>query len=423
MATVIVPIREDNGYLGFAKESSPGTAVAPNIFPRWMDGSQIEIDLSAEDVKEGDGSRRLSTIIKNRQMVKIKLVAALRPIELGFFETASLGSGSDTYTAPTVNTTLSANTSIGATSITVAANTGLTGSGTIPLVINAGTSTEEIALFTLPATGVGPYTLSVNSGYNAGALKLAHTSSNPVQSAATHTIVDGSDGNYYTIEAGLGSLFGAAGTTLRVRDCKVETFKRSGKAGSLLMHEIEFVGIASTVQGTPATVTLEQHQPFLYTQMAVTLDGSTTGDALNIELFDIEQKNNLDTAIQTEQLTLAAIIFGMLDIGIAFDVVFTSASKIYQAYFGSTSGTTDAQALGLGSFTITFTQPDTLQSVSYSALTLAYTKVSLPVLKKSGKHFKLSVSGTSVAAPLSGAGSNNAYLLQTTLNNTQYSSY
>lgn len=420
---VITPIRSDSVYFGISQEVTPGTPVAPSLFPRWMDGTSIEIDMTAEDVKEGEGTRRLSTIIKNRQMVKIKLVATLRPVELGFFEAAAMGSSADTYTAPTVATTLSANTSIGATSITVAANTGLTGSGTIALAINAGSSSEEIAIFNVPATGTGPYTLTVASTYNGGALKLAHTSANTVKSAATHALTDQSDGGYYTIEMGLGSLFGANGTTLRVRSCKVETFKRSGKAGGLLLHEIEFVGIASTVQGSPATVTLEQHGPFLYTQGAWTLDGATTGDALNIEQFDIEQKNNLDTAIQTEQLTLAALIFGLVDVGVAFDLVFTSASKIYQTYFGGTTGTTDAQALGLGSFVVTFTQPDTLQTVTYTMLTLAYTKTGMPVPKKDGKHFKLPVSGTSIAAPLSGAGANNAYILQTTLTNTQYASY
>lgn len=420
--TVITPIRSDNAYFGISKETTPGTPVAPSVFPRWMDGTSIEIDLGAEDVKEGE-SRRLSTIVKNRQMVKIKLTATLRAIELGFFETAALGSGADAYTAPTVSTTMSALSLLGATSLSVAANTGLTGSGTIALVIGAGTASEEIAMFTTPVTGTGPYTLAVAGTYNGGALKLAHANASTVQSAANHVMTDQSDGNYYTIEMGLGSLFGANGTTLRIRTCKVETFKRSGKAGSLLMHEIEFIGIASTMQVSPATVTLEQHQPFLYTQGTWTVDGSTSGDALNIELFDIEQKNNLDTAIQTEQLTLAATIFGMLDLGVAFDIVFTSASKIYQTYYGSTSGTTDAQALGLGSFAVTFTQPDTLQSVTYTILTVGYTKTGMPSPKKDGKHFKLPVSGTSIAAPLSGAGANNAYLLQTTLNNTQYASY
>lgn len=423
MPVTIAAIRSDNSYIGLGKQVSGGTPVAPTVFPRWQSLS-IEIDAKMEDVWEGDGTRRLSVIIKNLQKVKIKFTAALRAIELGFVEAMSHGASSDSYTAPSVNTTLSSGSVIGATSISVAANTGLTGSTVIPLVLDAGTNNEEIALFAPPVTGAGPYTLNVSNTYNGGnGLKIAHTSGHTVQSAGVHVITDQSDGNYYTVEVGLGSLFGAAGTTLRVRDCKVETCKRSSKAGGLLMHDVELVGIASTVQGSPSTVTLEQHQPFLFTQSSWTVDGSTTGDAPNLKSFDIEQKNNLDTDIQTEALTLAAIIFGMINIGVGFEVVFTVASKIYQTYFGSTSGTTDAQALGLGSLNVLFTQPDTLQTVAYNILTLGYTKVGLPAPNKDGKHFKLPVSGTSIAAPLSGVGANNAYLLQTTINNTQYSAY
>src|SRR2546430_9680325 len=168
MPVPVASIRSSNAYFGFARESTPGTPAAPTIFPRWMNGSKIDIDLNTEDIREGDASRRLSTIIKNKQMVKVKLVAALRPNELGFFETAAQGSGSDTYTAPTVATTLSALTTAGATSITVTANTGLTGTGTITLVLEPGAATEENAIFYVAATGVGSYTPAVNSGYNCG---------------------------------------------------------------------------------------------------------------------------------------------------------------------------------------------------------------------------------------------------------------
>lgn len=426
MSFVLSPIRSDNAYYGFSKETVPGSPVAPSVFPRWMDGSTIEIDMTAENVLEGDGSRRLSLIVKNRQMVKIKLSFTPRSNEAGFFEAAAMGAGSDTYTAPAVSTILSSNVLAGATSIPVTNNTGLTGSGTIPLVLGQGSATEEVATFNLPVTGSSvPYTLTVASGYNGGALKYSHSAAFGVQTSATHVLTDQTDGNYYTIEVGLGSLFGANGTTLRVRSCKCDTFKRSSKAGSILTYEAEFIGIACAVQSTPATVTLEQRQPFLFTQAIGTwaIDGSTTSvDAQAIEAWDIEQKNNVDTGIQTEALTLAGLIFGMLDVGIGYDLVFTNASKIYQTYFGSPTGTVDAQALGLGSFAVTFTQPDGFQSITYTINTVAYTKTPLPAPKKDGKHYKLQISGTSIASS-GGPGAGNAYLLQTTITNMQYSAY
>lgn len=419
MTTVIVPIRSDNAYFGLAKEITPGTPQAPIWFPRWFDGSSIEVNAKMEDVKEGDGTRRDSQIIKNGQEVKIKLVCSPRMNELGFLEEAAMGAGSDSYTPPTVSTTLSAGTAIGATSISVAANTGLAGTGTIGLILDAGTAAEEIALFNLPATGVGPYTLTVASTYNNGnGLKVAHLSGHTVKSSAIHTLTDQYDGDYFTVEVGLGSLYSAAGTTIRVRSCKVNTCKRSGKAGGPLMFDIEFEGIACAVQGSPSTITLEQHSLFLYTQGTWVLDGSSTStDALSIESWDIEQKNNVDS-VQTEQLTRAALTYGAVNIGLGFDVVYTSPGRFFLVYFGNPSGTADAQAIGAGSWVVTFTQPDTFQQVSYTMLTTHYTKAGLPVPKKDGKHSKITLSATSV----SNSGQN-AYVLQTIVNNSQYSSY
>src|SRR5256885_13314347 len=131
------------------------------------------------------------------------------------------------------------------------------------------------------------------------------------------------------------------------------------------MHEIEFTGIASSVQGTPATVTLEQHQSFLFTQSTWTVDGVTTGDALNLTKFDIEQNNGLDDDMQTEGLVNAGLVYGNLDFKVSFAVLFTVFSKVFQTYYGGAAGATDAQALGLGSLEVIFTQPDTLHTVKY----------------------------------------------------------
>jgi hypothetical protein len=420
---LIVPVRENNGYLGFSKQTVSDVAVAPSVFPRWMDGSGIEIIADSETIEEGEGSRRTSIIIKNGQRAKIKLKAAFRANELGFFEAASMGSGSDVYTAPTVSTTLSANTVVGATTISVAANTGLTGSGTLALVIEPGTVTEEIAIFTIPPTGVGPYILTVANG---GTLKLAHTSAGAVKGSASHVLTDQTDGDYYTSEVGLGNLSGGPGTAIRVRSCKVSSFERSGEHGKILIHEVELTGIVSVVQVTPATITLEQHLPFLFTHMngGVTLDGSTSGDAANLTKFKIAQDNKLDEDTQAEAFTLAALLFGNLEIKVSYSAIFTSFSKLALIYFGSTTGTTDSSVVGLGSLIMTFTQPDTFQTVQYKILTLAYSKGKFPELKKGGKHFTVDIDDAmSIAAPLSGAGLNNAYLLQTTITNTQYSQY
>jgi len=415
MPVLVQPIRSDLGYVACGKQSVGGTSVAPNVFPRFMDGSSLMISAKAEDIWEGDGSRRLGSIVKNLQEVAIKLTIAPRPNEIGFFEVMAQGAGSDTYTAPTVSTTLSSATLVNATTASVAANTGLTGSGTIALVLSAGTAREEIAIFNIPPTGAGPYVLTVASAYNGGHLLLAHNSADTVQTAATHVITDQSDGNYYTFEVSMG---GTAGSIIRVRDCKCKTLKRSAKAGSILMYELEVQGIACVAQGSAATLTFDPHPYVLFTYGVFTLDGSTSGDALAVDSFDIAQNNNPDTTIQTEQVTLAAIIFGNLGLDVGLSIIYQNGNRIAETYFGSATGTTDAQALFVGSLLLVFTLPDTLNIVTYSVPFMTYTKAEPPALKKDGKAFRQALSATSTSNF-----AQNQYLLQTTVANTSYAAY
>lgn len=407
----VLPLRSDRAYTGFAKQSSQGVAVAPSTFIRWLDGTALSVETGDEDIWEGDNTRRLSTIIKNNQKVSLKLSCYPRPSEAGFLDAASQGLGSDAVTAATVNTTLSANTLVGATTISVPANTGLTGSGTVTLVIEPGTATEEIATFTVPATGTGPYVLTVA---NSGTLKIAHTSAGVVRASTLHTITDQQDGAYYSCEVSLGD---TSGIIIRVRDCKVVSIKRSSEAGHLVAYEVEWQGLASLVQASAATITLDPHQPFLYTSGVWTLDGSLTGDALEVAKFAIEQKNNLDW-IQTEQLIGDAQIFGMLNVGVSLDVLYQSGSRIAQVYFGGSSGTTDAQAVATGSLSLTFTQADGFHTLSFTIPFMIYTKVGMPQPKHDGKAWMQSLESTATSNQ-----GLDTYLIQTTTANTATAAY
>jgi len=421
MAT-LTPFKGNNFYIGFAEQSSPDTPVAPSIFPRWKNGTKVSIEPAFEEVEEGDGSRRTTLLIKNGQKVKIKFMGSLRPNERGNFEKWAQGVGSDNYTAPTVATTLAGATLANATSVTVHSNTGLTGSGTIALVLEPGTATEEIAIFTIPATGGSdPFTLAVDSSYNGGHLKLAHANSGVVKSKASHVLTDQYEGNYVTVEAGFANQFSAGGTAIRVKACKVDKYTVSGEHGKLVMDDIEMTGIVSTVQGSPATVTLEQHGPFIFYQGSYTVDGNSTAQALR--KFSIERSNNLDDDTQGEGLNPTCLIFGKLDVKLKWSLILTAFSAIYQTFYGSKTGTTDSTQVGLGSFNALFTQPDTLNTLAYNVLTVGYTNSPFPDPQEDGKHWDLDVEGTSVVVPPGGSGPNNAYKLQTTLTNTQYGAY
>lgn len=405
----LVPLRASNAYLGVGKQTAQGTAVAPSYFPRWLDGSSFEFDAKFEDIYEGDTTRRLSQIIKNGQQMKIKQVFYPRPNEVAFFEGAALGSGSDTYTAPTISTTTSGTNSAGATTLVTVGNGGLTGTGTSYVIVDAGTANEEIVALTTPGTGTGPYTYTIAAG---GTLKFTHSAGATVQGAGNHVLTDQSDGNYYSLELSLG---GASGLILRVRDCKVDQIKRSAKAGSGLTFEIDWVGCVTLVQVTPATVTLEAHPIFLFTQAVVTLDGVTTGDAPYLDSFDLTTKNTAK-AIQTERLTPDAILFTELAVDLAFGIIFqATTTRIQLTYLGGTAGTTDAQAIGTGSLLITFTQANQCFTLSYDLPNLTYVKATIPQPKKDGE-FVMAVDATSTSNQ--GAA---AYVVQTTVNDSLYS--
>lgn len=415
MPTLIIPVSENNAYFGFGKQSVGGTSVAPTYFPRFENGAELAIETKTEEIWEGDTSPFLSQVVKNGQMTKLKFASYLRPAELGFFLQGADGIGSDAYTAPTVSTSLSALTAIGATSITVAASTGLTGNGTIALVLEAGLSTEEVALFATPATGAGPYTLTVANG---GALKYAHANAGGVRSVATHVFTRQYDGSYLSSEVCLGGLHSQAGETLRVRDCKVDSCKITGDKGKLVLYEFEIVGIATVVQGSPSTVTLENRQPFIFYNAAFTLNGSTTGDTLGINKMTIERKNNVDTAIQTTAVTPAAFIFGKNENKITLELIMTTLNLFNLMYFGSTGGTTDSSAIATGSFLVVFTQADTFHVLQINVATIAYTQVKPPVPKTDGKHYTMTVE--SVGTSNQGL---NASVVTTTLNNAEYVAY
>lgn len=337
----------------------------------------------------------------------------------GTIKTAHAGSDALTVAVLTAaNTAFTSNASAGGTTIVLGNNSNLTATSTQVLVLSPGTAREETVVVSTPATsGTGPWTFTLA---NSAVLKNAHTSGDLAYSPVIHALQDQIDGSYYTIEVGLGTLNGGNGMTIRVRDCKVASCKVSGKAGGVLTYEVEWIGIACAVQNTPATVTFETGHPvLLYTQGVWTIDGSSSSDAaISIEEFTIERKNSPDDTIQTEGLTLAAIIFGNLMVNVSFNTIFTNPNYFYKTYFGSTSGTADSQTVSSGAFVATFTQADTFGSISYNIPFTQYSKVGGITPKKDGKAFRqqIAASGTSNQGA-------NAYVAQTTINNMTISEF
>lgn len=85
-------------YFGFKKQAAKGTAVVPDTFVRWLDGSTLEPELKVEEIAEGDGGRDMSLVYKSGQWWKGKLVFHPRPVEVGHILQGIMGVGSDTLT-------------------------------------------------------------------------------------------------------------------------------------------------------------------------------------------------------------------------------------------------------------------------------------------------------------------------------------
>ncbi len=410
-----VPIRNDNAYIAAGMQSVQGTPVAPDHFFRWLDGSGLEPDLKTEELWEGDGSRNLGQVFKNGQKWKVKLKLAPRPDELAYLEAMAAGTSPDTLTSALVTTTTAGTTANTSTTVPLTSVAGLGSSGTVTMVLEKGTANEEFVVFNLPPSSL---TLTVASTYNSGKFLLTHASGVAIQTAANHVIVPKTDGKYSSWEVALGSLSGSAGDTFRLTDCKVSTIKRDGEHGKPLYLELEVIGIACVIQNSPTTVVLENRQIFLYQQASFTLNGSTSGDAKGIDKFSIDQKNMLDDTMQTTAVTLAALVYGNYELKLTASIIMQTWALAKLALLGSTTGTTDAQAIGTGAFIVTFTQADSFHTVTYNIPFMAYVAGKLGAMKKDGKHYELPVEGTAT----SNAGAN-ANLLTTTINNLTNTAY
>ena len=235
------PIRNDNAYFAIGVQTVQGTPVAPSTFVRWLDGSSAEPDLKTEEIWEGDGSRNVSQVIKNGQKWKIKIVFYPRPEQLALFEALSMGISSDAFTLP-VNTTLTGPVTAGVTgNVGITVTTNLPGSGTKALMIDKGLSSEEVVLFAMPPSGS---TITVSSLYNGGKFATTHISGAAIQGPSAHVITEQADGVYVSTEVCLGALNGGAGETFRIRDCKVDTIKRTGERGKPLEIDERRVAVA-----------------------------------------------------------------------------------------------------------------------------------------------------------------------------------
>lgn len=158
------------------KQSAKGTPAAATNFPRWGDGSMLEAVLTTEEIREGDGTPSIGSVIKNLQFWKGVLVPShFRALDFAFWLKAVCGTLSDQQAGAGITGQAWANAvpktgsevaavAAGATSVSYALVSGAAPASTEWYQIGNGPNAE---VRQVTVSGVGPYTLTVAALTNA----------------------------------------------------------------------------------------------------------------------------------------------------------------------------------------------------------------------------------------------------------------
>lgn len=158
----------------------------------------------------------------------------------------------------------------------------------------------------------------------------------------THTFTPQNTPSFYSIEAAL--LTGTIGN--RVTDCIADELVIEGGAGMPVQFTTKFQGITAVRQVTPATVTSEAGQPYLFSGGTFTLE---SGASALVEHFKLTYKNIIE-APQTTKVTVGDLIWGRRTLDVEYGLLFTDDTLFRTFFYGSGTGTADSQYVGNGSF-------------------------------------------------------------------------
>lgn len=253
-------------YVGLAKETTPGTYVAPTAF------LPVNSDLKFED----DYAELRDESYRNNDSVLQGVYQGVGdgagafsmncyPDLIGHFLCAMIGN--DTVTAAAVGTTLSASASIGATTITVTSATGI--AANMPLMLDTGSNIEYV---------------QVGSGYVSGTsvpltnpLTIAHSSAAAVVSQTTHTFKQANTRRpaYSLTEFTPVSTRGWTSSILEELGFKIDP-------KGIVSVTTKWQSFPSSSQSTP-TPTWTKAQPLLGWQWAMTNGGASSNKGVTLD--------------------------------------------------------------------------------------------------------------------------------------------
>lgn len=388
-------LAENIYYMGFAKQAVWQTAVAPTVFSHWLDGSTAEPNMTQKMEREGDTGPYMTLAYKQRQMWQLQVVEYIRPISVGYILEALLGTGSDTYTAPTQATTLSSGITAGANSFITVASIGNTGTGYFNFTPGYASTVYEVQNVNLAGrTGAGPYTYPLQSGTFAN----AHAGSDVVNNASSHVFTrQNTTYDAYTFEIGRGNI-ATFGDVFRITNCVCTQVKITSAVGMPVKLEHTWIGSFSAIMAAATSVSLEGNgvigqpgSPLVHfmagSSWNVDGGGAGTGLGAGIKQLVLTLKNGTKPEdMQSELIYAPYFIPGTFDVDAQVTAIFESYSQYKNTYYGSaaaTTGATDSYLLGYGSLAVTWTG-DGVNALTLAMPNVAYTAAKIAPPKRDG---------------------------------------
>lgn len=372
--------RENAVYVAGGKESAWGAGVPATWGWYWLDGSDANPETKLSSEREGDTSPFKALVWKTEQHEVIKIVEYVHPILAGYALQALCGTGSDTYTAPTVNTTLAAPIVAGATSCQVAANLGNVGTQVCIFEPGYTSATWEIATLDLTTkTGTGPYTYTLAAS---ATFQKGHSNAGVVQSASNHVFTRKGAYDPYSIEIGWNTDGGTLQKAIRYIDCTCVDLKITSEKGKKLKFEHTWYATAFQELGTFTVPPYETNKPMTHYDAngLWQLNAAATLNALTIDKFEVDFKNSTAAEdCQSEGLQPVYFIPGNCDITGSYEVLFNDWSQYNLAYAGGrtvATGKGDSVIVGTEAI-LALWQPDLLNSLQVSLPNVFYSAAKL----------------------------------------------
>lgn len=382
MGSLTSSIQSNQYYIGAAKQVGWDTGLAPTWFWRWLKGTSAGLDTKIAKEREGDGGPFINLVYKESEHVIFKLVEYARPQTCGYALQGLLGTGSDTYTAPSKSTTLAALVAAGATSFSSTADLGSVGTVAVNFSPGYSSAVYEVKMVNLVSkTGTGPYVYNLVAGQS---FAYAHPNTDPITTQSKHVLTrQQTTYDPYCFEDGFTTA--GIGKAFRSLNCVCVELHIVAEQKKPVKFESTWWGTSRQLLAALSSPTFEGNgligtpgAPFHFRDAASTwsLDGGTTGNALAFTKLDLTLKNSTNADdLLTELLNPSGFLPGTIDISGNAELVFQSYAQYLNTYFGSSAAganTVDSALVGTGSLAATF-QPDGVNGLGLNLPSIAYT--------------------------------------------------